>query len=297
MSAVPNTATSQPVSEVRAVAETTVSKSSRRALLGAAAGAAAATVVSAVARPLTADATTDHVSYLNNENDNTIVSARSVERAGFNGSGAGIAVYGFSESSTAVRGQSHAGYGVYGSTRSGDAGVYGFSASNTGVYGKSTSASGVIGRSTSATGVYGFSTSGNAVAGFTTSGEGVNGTSSSGSGVVGINSSTSRPAVQGSNSGGNTGVQGYSGSDNPPPSSPANTGVHGSADKDATAIGVRGASSKGRGGLFTGALANVRLAPSSSATHPSSGQQGDLFVDASSNLWFCKGAATWVKLA
>ncbi len=279
------------------MAERTVSRSSRRALLGAAVGAAAATVVGAIARPLAADATSDHVSYVDNENDDTIVSARSVERTGFDGSGAGIAVYGFSESSTAIRGQSHSGYGVYGSTRSGDSGVYGFSASNTGVYGKSTSANGVIGRSTSATGVYGFSTSGIAVAGLSTSGSGVNGSSTSGSGVVGISEATARPAVQGWNNGGNTGVQGYSGGDVPPPNSPANTGVHGSADKDATAIGVRGASSTGRGALFSGALANVRLAPSSSATHPTSGQQGDLFVDASSSLWFCKGGTTWVKLA
>jgi hypothetical protein len=37
--------------------------------------------------------------------------------------------------------------------------------------------------------------------------------------------------------------------------------------------------------------------PSSRSTHPSSGALGDLFLDKSGRLWFCKGGTTWVKLA
>ena len=39
------------------------------------------------------------------------------------------------------------------------------------------------------------------------------------------------------------------------------------------------------------------LLPSGAASHPSSGQAGDLFVDVSHRLWFCKGGTTWVLLA
>ncbi len=58
------------------------------------------------------------------------------------------------------------------------------------------------------------------------------------------------------------------------------TGVDGSADQDATSVGVRGTSPAGRGGVFKGGAAQLKLQPSSTATsHPSSGQAGDLFVD------------------
>jgi hypothetical protein len=52
-----------------------------------------------------------------------------------------------------------------------------------------------------------------------------------------------------------------------------------------------------RGGLFAGKVAQVRLLPSSSASHPSSGSLGDLFLDKGGRLWFCKGGTTWKQLA
>ena len=61
--------------------------------------------------------------------------------------------------------------------------------------------------------------------------------------------------------------------------------------------GVYGDSALGRGGHFRGKKAQVKLEPSAAATHPASGQRGDLFVDKSGRLWFCKGGTTWVKLA
>jgi hypothetical protein len=62
-------------------------------------------------------------------------------------------------------------------------------------------------------------------------------------------------------------------------------------------VGVRGESIDGRGALFIGGPAQIRLAPSSDPTHPGSGKAGDLFVDKSHRLWFCKGGTIWVKLA
>ena len=42
---------------------------------------------------------------------------------------------------------------------------------------------------------------------------------------------------------------------------------------------------------------NERLSPSTAASHPDSGAAGDLFVDKTGRLWFCKGGATWKQLA
>jgi len=84
----------------------------------------------------------------------------------------------------------------------------------------------------------------------------------------------------------------------------ANYGVHGANLSKAGAgvygtgiVGVRGESSSGRGGVFIGTAAQVRLSPSSASSHPASGSRGDLFVDAAGRLWFCKGATTWHQLA
>ncbi len=64
--------------------------------------------------------------------------------------------------------------------------------------------------------------------------------------------------------------------------------------------GIRGASQLGRGGVFEGGLAAVRLAPSTAPTHPRGGQVGDLMVDSAHRLWFCKrggNPARWKQLA
>jgi hypothetical protein len=85
---------------------------------------------------------------------------------------------------------------------------------------------------------------------------------------------------------------------NIPPASPAKTGVYGYADSDAGSVGVRAGSPTGRGALFSGKLAQLRLSPTRlRATHPSSGATGDFFVDTSGRLWFCKGGTRWVQLA
>jgi len=44
-------------------------------------------------------------------------------------------------------------------------------------------------------------------------------------------------------------------------------------------------------------LTEINLVTSTRATHPTSGRRGDLLVDASGRLWFCKGGTTWKQLA
>jgi hypothetical protein len=51
--------------------------------------------------------------------------------------------------------------------------------------------------------------------------------------------------------------------------------------------GVEGSSTDGRGGSFSGKLAQVHLTPGSGSTHPKTGQAGDLYVDKTGRLWFC----------
>jgi len=166
---------------------------------------------------------------------------------------------------TGVRGDTDSGYGVYGTAKSG-----------TGFWAESDSSVGLHGVSTSSYGVYGYSASGIA--------------------VHGASASSTSPAVQGWAKAGRTGVVGYSGV-TPPPVGPTNAGVFGMADGTSSAIGVLGRSPTGRGGAFSGKLAQLRLSPSGATTHPTSGAAGDLFVDNSHRLWFCKGGSTWVKLA
>jgi hypothetical protein len=82
-----------------------------------------------------------------------------------------------------------------------------------------------------------------------------------------------------------------------PPGAPTETGVYGYATHDGASVGVRGTSPTGRGGVFNGTVAQLKLQPSTASTHPSSGQNGDLFVDTSGRLWFWKGGTTWKQLA
>ena len=79
---------------------------------------------------------------------------------------------------------------------------------------------------------------------------------------------------------------------------PANSPGHAVVGvNDSSGLGVNGISAKGRGGAFSGKAAAVRLMPTTTATHPSSGLGGDLYVDTSKRLWFCKGGTVWVQLA
>lgn len=51
-----------------------------------------------------------------------------------------------------------------------------------------------------------------------------------------------------------------------------------------------------RGVVASGSAAQLRLSPGSRATHPASGQPGDVYVDARSRPWFCTGGSKWVLL-
>ena len=116
-------------------------------------------------------------------------------------------------------------------------------------------------------------------------------------GVEGYANASGQTGVRGRARGG-TGVLGFSGAASATlPAVHPKTGVFGVASQDASAIGVLGQSATGRGGVFSGKVAHLRLPPSSAATHPHAGQPGDVFVDSSYRLWFCKGGASWVKLA
>lgn len=151
--------------------------------------------------------------------------------------------------------------------------------------------------STDGAGIYGWAlaTSGTAqgVFGETRSneGQGVAGWAAASSGrTAGVYGSSDSPDGIGSvgwSSG--SGVLGFSGpkvSMRDTPHGLPSTGVYGLATAD-----------DGRGGVFAGGAAQLRLVPSSAASHPSSGQPGDLFLDQASRLWFCAGDTSWKQLA
>jgi hypothetical protein len=60
---------------------------------------------------------------------------------------------------------------------------------------------------------------------------------------------------------------------------------------------VDAASALGAGGRFSGKTAQIQLVPSNLSTHPPSGSAGQLFVDRSNRLWYCKGGTAWHQLA
>jgi hypothetical protein len=148
---------------------------------------------------------------------------------------------------------------------------------------KGATAAGV--RATNSGGGYGIVGSGSGARG-----DGVRGTNTAGGhGVVGM-ASGAKTAVLGRNTGLGHGVLG-----------------HNSAVKAAVAgrntgkgDGVRGQSTEGRGGSFAGKAAALRLVPSAAPDHPAEGLAGDLFVDSTRRLWFCKRGgknSLWVELA
>jgi hypothetical protein len=53
----------------------------------------------------------------------------------------------------------------------------------------------------------------------------------------------------------------------------------------------------GRGATLVSNVAQLRLAPGTLASHPASGAPGDLYVDKTTRLWFCKGGSSWHQLA
>jgi hypothetical protein len=90
---------------------------------------------------------------------------------------------------------------------------------------------------------------------------------------------------------------------------PVGIGVSATADSSAPAVqaansgtgsGVRGTSKLGRGGIFGGAAAQLKLLPGTRTTHPGNGQRGDLYADSKGRLWYCKTGgtrATWHQVA
>ena len=189
----------------------------------------------------------------------------------------GLAIHGMSGSSDGVFGESLTGIGVHGKSLHDDA-VYGETIDGTGVSGQSSGAGvAVSGVSQSSYGVYGQSRSLTGISGLCIPGIGVEG--------AGGDIGTVGASVSGPNSGQGTGILGISGFSTLP------------ARSTRTDIGVMGVSAHGRGGVFTGPVAQVRLTPSTAVTHPTSGARGDFFLDRSGRLWFCKGGTSWKQLA
>ena len=245
----------------------------------------------------------------NRTNDKSLLVGRS--RAGGTGivgdSATGFGGYFVSGAANGVYGQSggvdHRAIGAHGvglGPATGDSGesgsgfgVDGVSVSGTGIRGRSTSGVGVTGQSESHSGIIGFSQDGTGVEGESVASDGVRAVSHAvgGAGVRGQVDTANGVGVRGyawdgsSGSGRfGTGVVGSSGSHASPPPAHANTGVLG--------VGARG-----RGGVFIGDLAQVQMVASTASTHPATGLRGDLFVDKSGRLWYCKGGTSWRQLA
>lgn len=195
-------------------------------------------------------------------------------RAGVAGEGTGV---------PGVLGRSDSQAGVVG--RGGYAGVHGECSNDTGY------AVAGMGTSERATGVGGFSDRGIGVEGRSDYGNGVVGTCYRASdtrrtaGVYGVIEEQSylgldmiRAAAVTGDSLNHIGVQGVSANGN----------------------GVVGTSESARGGVFSGAAAAMRLSPGARATPPAAGETGDLYVDSTGRLWYCRqggGTANWVTLA
>ena len=105
------------------------------------------------------------------------------------------------------------------------------------------------------------------------------GASSSGIGVNGSGGAGSGGAVKATNTG----------------SGPA---IHATSTGPGPAVQAN--STSGRGGMFTaGTVAQIQLVPGTQASHPKGGKAGDLYVDKSARLWFCKVSgtpATWAQV-
>lgn len=245
---------------------------SRRAILTGTLAAAAAIAVDAVARPAPAGATPIYVVLggPNPTSGSTSISDSTDAGTALTGTAIGSAGVG-------ILGEVHGSSQAFGWNPS-KAGVYGrafVDADAVGVHGRSALGDGMVGETDSAgkSGVYGHQSS--------AGGWAVNG-NNDGALTNGYVGGTNGVFGQARGSTG-SGVVGYSGSASPP-TGPANVGVYGVA-------------ASGRGGVFKGNVAQLRLSPSMATSHPGSGAKGDLFVDTSGRLWFCKGGMTWKQLA
>jgi hypothetical protein len=182
------------------------------------------------------------------------------------------------------------------SSEHGGTGVWAESVAGSGVFASSVSGSGLVARSKTGTGVHGISnfTGGTsetfpaAVVGEVDLKASVSilgnnyATSGLAQGVQGTTDSPKGLATTGWARKNGIGVVGVSGASFP--SVPARTGVYGKAPN-------------GRGVVASGGVAQLRLVPSTAANHPASGAVGDLFLDKSHRLWFCKGGTVWKQIA
>jgi hypothetical protein len=136
----------------------------------------------------------------------------------------------------------------------------------------------------SGSGVDGSSQSGPGIEGYSGSGQGVYGSSLLGVGVFGEALNAGTNSIKGLKQNAGTAVWGD---------------IQATLSNDGAVVGTTndGESVNARGGRFVGKKAQIRLDPSTATTHPSSGAAGDIFLDKSKRLWFCKGGTTWVKLA
>jgi hypothetical protein len=79
----------------------------------------------------------------------------------------------------------------------------------------------------------------------------------------------------------------------------ANAAVTASTNGTGAAVQGTATGASGRGAVFSGKAAQAKLVPGTTASHPTSGQTGDLYVDASARLWFCTvggTTATWKQV-
>jgi hypothetical protein len=274
--------------EVSEMSIDNVARPTRRGVLAAAVGGLAALAANALGRPAALRADNGDAVLLGQtnfsttftgitqENDTGVVALACVT------AGSGPGVHGHSEKGYGVQGTSNASAGVYG--RGISVGVHGeaISPTGTGVFAENTNVSnvenyGLAARTLGSLGraVFGWSRS-------TGGGTGVWGQTDAGTGAAVRGYAWDSDGATGKFG---TGVIGTSGSHAfPPPAPLPNTGVYG--------IGING-----RGGVFKGDKAQVRLVASSASTHPSSGILGDLFLDQNKRLWFCKGGAIWTQIA
>jgi hypothetical protein len=170
--------------------------------------------------------------------------------------------------STGVRGENRGtganGFGIWGTHSGSGVGLLGQSASGVGVHGDGGTGTGVVASGAS----IGLQASGTiAVDCIGTTAVIAVGQGPTGAAVIG-EAASSGPAVTATNSG--------------------------------TGSGVRGKSTAGRGGVFSGGPAQVQLVPGTGASHPKDGKTGDLYADKTGRLWFCKKGgttATWHQIA
>jgi hypothetical protein len=230
--------------------------------------------------------------------DGVVGSTPASDKSGVYGenSGGGYGVYGYAGGSRAA---------VTGRNDGAGPGVHAFSKLGVGLTVGSEGSAGIM--------AYGASSVSAIVGSSTGAGAGVQGGSSAGDGVRGASNGAGAAGVRGTNSGGGDGVAGLAtGANGAGVRAESTAGGHGLAAvangnkgavlgrNSAAGDGVTGRSRNGRGGSFAGKAAALRLIPSTATDHPANGRTGDLFLDRTRRLWFCKrgGAkATWFQLA